>query len=237
MLLRWSRITVLLTGARIPWISFGFSVSIPSSVPVSVFLVVVIPSVIVLMLWWGRLWLVHRLVGNGVGLSVAFTPFGGLLFLSPVFLNALTVLDKFIDLTDDVLSVRQKISIFVDRRIPRLHFRPVDVGNIWERNETFAVRPVDLFYRPVPLKLCLAAFGTFNNLGRLVGICMHVWTGIAYERCRPWLVGIGKSGGFWDVPREVYDERNEWSSSTTPITQAALSGNEHKGKQRDRDPK
>ena len=177
------------------------------------------------------------MAGSGVGLSVAFTPFGGLLFLPPIFLDALTVLDKFIDLTDDVLSVRQKISIFVDRRVPRLHFRPVDVGNIWERKQTFAVGPVNLFYRPVPLKLCLAAFGTFNDLGRLVGIRMHVWARIAYECCRPWLVGICKSGGFWDVPGKVCDERNEGSSSATPIIQEALSDEEREGKQRDRDPK
>jgi len=137
---------------------------------------------------------VCRLVSSSNSLSVAFTPLGGLLFLSPAFLRALTAFNDFIDLTDNVLPVWQEIPIFVDRRIPRRHLRPIDVRNIWERNETFAVRTVDLFYRPVPLELCLAALGTFNDLRRLVWICVHIRPGVAHKRRGSWLVGVGKDG-------------------------------------------
>ena len=136
----------------------------------------------------------YRLVNSSNGLSVAFTPLGGLLFLSPGFLSALAAFNNFIDLTDNVFSVWQEIPIFVDRRIPRRHLRPIDVGNIWERNETFAVGTVDLLHRPVPLKLCLAALGTFNDLGRLFGIRVHVWPRVAHKRRRSWFVGMEESG-------------------------------------------
>ena len=156
---------------------------------------------------------VHWLVSSS--LSVAFTPFGSLLFLPPVFLRALTTFDYFVDLTDDVLSIRQEISIFVDRRVPRRHFRSIDVGNIRERDETFAVGSIDLLYRPVPLKLRLAALSALSDLGWVIGIRMHVRSGIAHERCCSWLVGIGEEGRFRDIPREVCGERNKGSLSTT----------------------
>lgn len=138
-----------------------------------------------------------------VRLPVAFTPFGGLLFLSPVFLGALAALDDLVYLTDDVVSVWQEFSIFVDRRIPRRHLRPIDVGNIWERDKTLVVRPVDLFYRPVPLKLCFAAFGSFSDLGGFVGVRVHVRPGIAHKRRSSRFVSIGKSGRFGDIPGKV----------------------------------
>lgn len=157
----------------------------------------------------------YRLVRSSSGLSVALTPLGGLLFLSPVFLRALAAFNDFIDLADDVLPVCQEVPIFIDRRIPRRHLRPVDVGDIWEWNETSAVGTVDLFYRPVPLKLRLAALGTFNDLGRFVGFRMHVRPGVAYKRRRSWLVSVGKSRGLWYAPRKVCDEQNKGPSSTT----------------------
>ena len=135
----------------------------------------------------------HRLVSNSDGLPVALTPLGGLLFLSPVFLGALAALNNFVDLADYILLVWQEIPIFVDRRIPRRHLRPINVGNVWKRDETFAVGTVNLFYRPIPLELCLAALGTFNDLGRLVGIRMHVRPGVPHKSRRPWLVSVGKS--------------------------------------------
>jgi len=154
-------------------------------------------------------------VSSGIDLPVSLTPLSGLLFLPPVFLSARATFDYFVDFTDDVVSVRQKISVFVDRRVSRRHFRPIDVGDIWERNETFAVLPVDLFYRPVPLKLCLAAFSTFSDLGGLVGFRMHVRSGVAHKRRRPWLVSVGKSGRFWNIPGEVCSGRSEGPLSTT----------------------
>ena len=135
----------------------------------------------------------RRLVSSNNSLSVALAPLGGLLFLSPVFLRALTAFYNFIDLTDNVLPVWQEIPIFVDRRISRRHLRPIDVGNIWERNETPAVRTVDLFYRPVPLELCLAALGTFNDLRWFIWIRVHIRPGVAHKRRGTWLVGVGKN--------------------------------------------
>jgi len=152
--------------------------------------------------------LVHWLVSS-VGLPVAFAPFGSLVFLPSIFLGALAAFDDLVDFTYDVLSIRQEISIFVDRRVPRWHFRPIDIGNIWERNETLAVGSVDLLCRPVPLELCLTAFGTFSDLRGLVGLRMHVRPGIAHKRRRSGLVSVGESGRFGDISGKVYDERNK----------------------------
>jgi hypothetical protein len=166
----------------------------------------------VLDLWLrGRRWLLD-----------AFASFSSLLFLSPAFLGALAIFDDFVHLTDDVLSVRQEVSIFVDWCVPRRHQWPVDVGDVWERDKALAIGSIDLFYRPVPLKPCLASFGTFNNFGWFVGIRVHVRPRIAHKRCRPWFVSIGKSGGFRDIPREVWSERNKRRSSITqsPTMQA-----------------
>lgn len=161
--------------------------------------------------WWWR-WLVHWLISS---LSSPFTPVGGLLFLPPVFLGPLTAFDYFVDLADDILPVCQEASVFVNRRVPRRHFRPIDVRDVWEGNKTLAVRSINQLYRPVPLKLCLAALGAFDDLGGLVGIGMHVRAGIAHKRRCSRLVGVGKSGRFRDVPGKVYDERNKGISSTT----------------------
>jgi hypothetical protein len=222
-------------GSRYGWLGPGggyleslssFPIPVPSSIPVPLFLVVVVTSPVVLVWWRGRWW---YLVGSSnVGLSVAFTPFGSLLFLSPGFLGALAAFDDLVNLTDDVLSVWQEISIFVDRRIPRRHLRPIDVGDIWERDETFAVRSIDLFYRPVPLELCLATFGTFNDLGGLVGIRMHVRPGITHKRRRTWLVSVGKSGRFWNISGKVCDERNK-RVINNPFTREAAADTEYKG--------
>ena len=126
-----------------------------------------------------------------------------------MFLGALAAFNDFVYLTDDVLSVWQEISIFVDRRIPRRHLRAINVGNVWERDETLVVRPIDLFYRPVPLEFCFTAFGTFSDLGGLVGIRVHVRSGIAHERRCSRFISIGKSGRFGDVPGKVCGERNK----------------------------
>ena len=159
--------------------------------------------------------MIHRLAGTSFGLSVALTPFGGLLLLPPAFLGALTAFDDVVNLTDDVLSVRQEVSVFVDRRISRRHFRPIDVGDIWERNETFAVRSIDQLRWPVPLEFSLAAFCTLNDIGGFVWIRMHIRPRIAHKRRRSWLVSIGKSGRFRDIPRKVCDERNRGQPSIT----------------------
>ena len=161
------------------------------------------------------------MIGGRTSLSVAFTPVSGLLLLLPAFLGSLTVFDDFVDLADDVLVVRQEVSIFVDRRVSRRHVRPIDVGNIRERDETFAVWSVDLFYWPVPLEPGLAAFGTFGDLWGLVGICVHVWPGIAHKCRCPWLVSVGKGGRFGDIPGKVYNER-------TPKGQASATDHTHK---------
>ena len=207
MLLRWSWITVLLAGTRrrIPRFPFGFPISVPPPIPVPLF-VVVVASAVVRVWWRGKRWLVHWLVSSRIGLPVAFAPFSSLLFLSPVFLGCLAVVDYFIDLTDDVFSVRQEISIFVDRRVPRKHFRPIDVGNVWERDNTFAVRPIDLVHWPVPLELCLAALSAFSNIRGLVGVRMHVGSGITHKRRCSWLVCISKGGRFRNVPGKICDE-------------------------------
>ena len=155
----------------------------------------------------GRWWLARWLTSDNISLSVAFTPFGSLFLLSPVFLGALTAFDYFVHLTDDVLSVRQEDSIFVDWRVPRRHHWSIDVGNIWERDETFAVGSVNLFHWPVPLKRRLASFGTSDNLGWLVGVRVHVRPGIAHKRCRSRFISIYKSGRFGDIPREVCREQ------------------------------
>ena len=147
--------------------------------------------------------MVHWLVSSSIGLSVAFAPFSSLLFLPPVLLGALTAFDYLVDLAYDVFSVRQEITIFVDRRVPSRHFRAIDVGNVWERNEAFAVKSVDLLCRPVPLELGFAAFGTLNDLRGFVGIRMHVRPGIAHKRCRSWLVSICKNRRVWNIPGKV----------------------------------
>ena len=144
-----------------------------------------------------------------------FTPVGGLLLLSPVFLGPLTAFDYFVDLTDDVLPIWQKFSVFINRRVSRRHFGPVDVRDVWEGNKALAIRSIDQFYRPVPLKLRLAALGAFDDLWGQVGICMHVRAGIAHKCRRSRLIGVRESGRFRDVPGKVYDERNKGISSTT----------------------
>lgn len=148
----------------------------------------------------------HWLIGDNIGLSVAFASFGSLLFLSSAFLGALAVLDDFVYLAHNILSVGQEVSIFVYWRVPRRHNRSVDVGNIGKRDKTFAIGPVDLFYWPVPLKLCLASFGTFSNLGWLVGIRVLVRPRVANPGRRPWFVSVGEGGSFGEVPREVWSE-------------------------------
>lgn len=159
--------------------------------------------------------MVHWLAGSSFGLPVAFAPFGSLLFLSPASLRALTAFDDFVNLTDNVLPVRQEVSVFVDRRVSRRHFRPIDVGDIWERNETFAVGSIDLFHRPVPLELRFAAFGTFNDIWGFVRIGVHIRPGIAHKRRRPWLVSIGKSRGLGDISGKVCDKRSKEQPSIT----------------------
>ena len=161
--------------------------------------------------------LVGLLVGGNVGLSIAFTSFGSLVFLPSDFLRVLVVFDDFVDLADDILTVGQEISIFVNQRVPRRDLRAIDVGDVWERDKTFTVRSVNFFYRPVPLELCLASFSAFDDIRRLVGIRVHVWSGIAYERCRSWLISIGESRGIGDTPREVCDRQGgEELSKTNP---------------------
>ena len=157
--------------------------------------------------------MVHRLAGSSFGLPVAFPPFGSLLFLSSASLGALTAFDNFVNLADDVLPVRQEVSVFVDRRVARGHFRPIYVGDIWERNETFAIGSIDLLRRPVPLELRLAPFGPFNDVRRLVWVRMHIRPGIAHKRRCPWLVSIGKSRRFGDIPGKVCDGRSEGQPS------------------------
>ena len=147
-------------------------------------------------------------------MSVAFASFGSLLFLPPVFLGALAAFDDFVYLANHILSIGQEISIFVDWCVPGAHYWPVDVGNIRERDETFAVGSVDLFYFPVPLKRCLASFGALNNLRWLVGIRVHVRPRIAHKRRCPRFVRIGKSGSFRNIPREVCGEQGKRQSST-----------------------
>jgi hypothetical protein len=158
--------------------------------------------------------LVHLLIGSSVDLSVAFASFGSLFLLSPDFLRVLVVLDDIIDFTDYVLFVGQEISVFVNRCVPRVNVRPIDVGNIWEGDEALAVGSVNLFYRPIPLKLGLASFGTFNNIGGLLRIRVHVRPGITHECCRSWLVGVGENGRIGDAAREVCGEQDKGETST-----------------------
>lgn len=147
--------------------------------------------------------MVQWLISLNVGLSVAFASFGSLLLLSPVFLGTLAAFNDLIHLTDDILPVGQEISVFVDWGVPRRHRRPVDVGDIWERDEAFAIGSIYFFHGPVPFKICIASFGTFNDLGWLVGVRVHVRPGIAHKCGRSWFIGICKSGRFGVIPREV----------------------------------
>lgn len=142
-------------------------------------------------------------------MSVALASFSSLLFLSPVFLGALTTFDDGVHLTDDILFVRQEISVFVDRRVPRTYLRPVDVGDIRERDESFTVRPINLFYWPVPLKPCFASFCALDDLRRLTGIRVHVRPGITHERLRSRFISVSKSGRFGVAPREVCGQRDK----------------------------
>lgn len=148
--------------------------------------------------------LINLLACSGIDLSVTFTSIGGQLFPPPVSLSVATVVDDVVDLANRFFSIWQEISgCVINWCIPWRHFRPINLRNVWERNKTFSVGSIDLFCRPVPLKLGFAAFGTFDDIGRLVGICMHVRAGITHERRRSRFVCIGKRGRFGNVSREV----------------------------------